>query len=393
MNGTPKFELHGLQNLFATAATATNDPSRLLFDPYVLREYIVGKVARIKHRLLENAITIENEDAARRYVQIHQYSVVAIMDKLFRRSEQPATLECCDELDGLLSFLKQHFPHYFDDLAKAPLKHIHEVRMEIAFSCASLQKSLIAISSLGALPYIILAPLDRFYSRREGQPVSFSRLRHLRHILEHAEKVAHDRHESGDLDAHLINVLFYLNYNSRKTFLQFTQFIRDLLPEEMDRESKFASLSLLLKIATQATVKQNTGYHPNAPTFKSQMIDHLTAELNSLQEDHSSRPIETERELTTWPSVKLNLSVAQLGCLLKLLTDTGLVSTDNISMLMRCLTRHCVTKRSSRISFASLRNRFYEIETGTQQSVQKMLTQLLKSAETISSANSQDPDC
>ena len=383
MNSNPGFELHGLQKLFATSVTTVNYSGRFLFDPDVIHEYVIAEVARIKHSLIEKALTIEGEDAARRYVRIHQYCIVAIMDKLFRRSDQPGAMECCDVLDELLSFLNQHFPQYFDDLAKAPLKHIHEVRIDIALSYSLLLKKLVSISTFEEFGYMILDPLDRFYSKGEEQRVSFHRLRFLRYILEHSKKLVQDEPKRDDLDQNFLDLLLYLNYNSRKTFMQFIQFLHDLLPTDLDVDVRHDAFSNFLKAAMQATVKPNTGYHPHAPTLKSQVIDYLTAEVSALHpESHVAEPVEPNRELAIPVKAKFDLSVAQLGCLLRLLTDTGVVSTDNISALIRSVALNCESKRAGQISAESLRKRFYNIEAGTQRAIQERLTELLKSAAT-----------
>lgn len=392
MKATPKFELHGLQKLFATAVTAINDPSRLLFNADILREYVVGEVARVKERLLQNFVTIEGDDAARRYVRMHQFAVVKIIDKLFQQIEQPGSMECCTELEGLLSFIREQFPQYFDELAKAPLMYNTDVHMEIAMSLNSLRRELMTTSKCKMTPVMVLDPLERFYGKPPGHTVSFWRLRYLRYIMAHAATVVRNPELTGDPDDHLVNLMLYLNYNSRKTFLEFTEFICYRVPKDLDRETRVGRLSHFLKIATQAMVKPNTGYHPHGPTFKTLMIDHLTAELKSVENDVAPAPVVSEREVTAWPRVKLNLSVAQLGCILRLVTESGLVTADNISLLMRSLSLHCATKRSDRISFDSLRNRFYEIESGTQQSVEKILAQLLELCERISSPDSQDAD-
>ena len=173
MNANAGFELHGLQKLFATAVTAINDPSRLLFDARILREYVVGEVARIKGRLLQNVISIEGEDGARRYVRTHQYAVVKIMDKAFQEIDQPVGMECCMEVDGLLSFIREQFPQYFDELARAPLMHNNELRRDIAISWRSLEHQLKTISKCNKAPVMVLDPLARFYGILTDTPSAF----------------------------------------------------------------------------------------------------------------------------------------------------------------------------------------------------------------------------
>lgn len=383
MNGNVGFELHRLQKLFATSITAVKAPG-CFFDPGLIHGLVVGEVARIKHCLVEKVLIIEGEDAVRRYVRIHQYSIVAIMDKLFHRRDQPGVLECIDILDGLLSFLAQHFAPYFDDLGKAPLKHIHDMRIEIAASFELLQKRLLSACCFEQFAYMILDPLVRLYSKHDGQRVSFHRLRFLGYILQHSRNLAEEKPESDDVDQHFVDLMLYLNFNSRKTYRQLIQFLRDFLPADLDYKSKRSTLCHFLKTATLASVKANTGYHPHGPTLKSQLMDYLHAELRQLSDEHEAEQRQEQNPPEPIANrAKFDLSVAQLGCVLRLLTDTGVLTTENISALIRCVAVNCETKKSRSISPESLRLKFYDIEEGTRRAVQEKLANLIKSAENL----------
>lgn len=382
MNSNVGFELHGLQKLFVTSLSDSKVTGCWL-DAVLIHELVVGEIARIKHCLIEKVLTMEGEDAVRRYVRIHQYAIVGIMDNLYKRRDQSGALECCDLLDGLLSFLNQHFPQYFDELGKAPLKQVHDMRIEIAGLFGLLEKRLSDTGVFGEFVLMILDPLHRFYSKAEWQRVSFHRLRFLQYVLEHSEKLVHDKLKADGIEQSFLDLLIYLNYNSRKTYMQLVQFVRDFLPPDLDSQSKRYTLCQYLKTTSQATVKPNSGYHPQAPTLKSRFIDYLNAELRDLVDDDDERPQEPTTDLTILNKAKFDLSVAQLGCLLRLLTDTGLLSTDNISALIRCVALNCETKKSRSISPESLRIKFYEIEDGTRRAVVEKLSNMMKSAQTF----------
>src|SRR5690349_10131009 len=275
MGSKPGFELHGLQKLFATDVMSVKCEVNIFYHPRVIREYVLGEVARIKHCLMEKALMIDDADGVRRYVHLHQHALVEIMDKLCEWDEESGAAECCDELDDLLTFIRLHFPEDFDECGKAPAKHVLRMQVEISENFNALQDKLLASSTFEPLIHMVLDPLYRMCEKPVEQRISFHRLRFLGYILEHSKKVVDDGREQDDLDRNFIGLLLYLNYNSRKTFMQFVQFLRDFIPADLDVESKRASLSDFLKIAMQATVKPNTGYHPKAATLKSQLIDFL----------------------------------------------------------------------------------------------------------------------
>lgn len=383
MSSNPGFELHGLQKLFATYVTTARTP-RCFIDPVLIQELVIGEVARIKLRLIESSCAIKSEEAARKYVQIHQYAIVAIMDKLFQRRDQPGALECCDVIDGLLSSIREHFPRYFDELGKAPLKHIHELQTHVRLRLEWLETKLLSFASFGQFAYMIIDPLKRFCSKDEGQGVTFHRLRFLSYILQHSKKTIQDRQDPDDGDLIMLDLMLYLNYNSRKSYLQLVSFFRDILNTDLPIQTKRDAMFLYLNTTMQASLKPNTGHHPHAPTLKTQLIDYFNGELRQL--DLEAQRVQSDLsvpEQVITNKIKIDLSVAQLAFLLRLLTDTGVISTENISELLRWVALHCETKQSKSISVESLRIKFYDIEDGTRGAVQEKLVDLSKLARTL----------
>lgn len=89
--------------------------------------------------------------------------------------------------------------------------------------------------------------------------------------------------------------------------------------------------------------------------------------LNPIANARSSEPALGDFKLT------LDLSVAQLALLIKSFVETGVIQNKNISELIRFLSRFAVTKKSGSVSQESLRIKYYNVETGTKDSIRNML--------------------
>ena len=381
MNTSNGFELHGLQKLFVTSLGTVQEP-KFLFHPEVIREYVIGEVARIKHRFLEKAITIEGEDVLRRYVQAHQYALVRIMDKLFERSSEPAFVACYAELNGLLVFMKEYFSRYIDDSAKAPLGDIEAVRKEALASHSYLKKKLEENCVAPQLVHLTLDPLTRFcWTAVKTGRISFSRLRHTRYILEQTKMIANKGYKRVEVDRKLIELMIYLNYNSRKTFSESTALVEASLAAINRVEIKIIYLSRLLMNVNQSPVKPGTGYHLHIPTLKCQLAEFLDAQLvyfrGIIDLQLAAEQTKPEKEY----KIKLNLTVAQLGCVMRVCADAGYISVENTSELMRFLACHCETKKAERISEKSLRTKFYDIQEETQRAVKQILSKMVATME------------
>lgn len=374
--------LQGLGKFFATCLSGEDETGDLfpLAQPGAV---LAADVARIKQHLLEKAVTMKGEDALRRYVQFHQYSLVSAMDQLFEQRGRLSTEGYYEALQGLLLFLKQTFPEYFNDDAIAPRGGVLAARADVAASVPSLENRLESSGADRAVIEMILDPLKRFLSASGEERVSFSRIQHLRYIVKHPVRLCESASRGQKLNRQLVQLLFYLNYNSQRSFLQLTTYVGNILKASHQVSDKIKCLAWLLKKVNQATVKSGTGYHRKSPTLKSQMALYIAEELRywtNVSERENPPEVKTESKLPF--KMKFNLSVAQLACLLRLFTGAGLITNRNTSALIRFVARNCETKRTGRISAGSLRIRYYEIEDGTQRSVRDTLAEVLKASET-----------
>src|SRR5690606_1467721 len=73
----------------------------------------------------------------------------------------------------------------------------------------------------------------------------------------------------------------------------------------------------------------------------------------------------------------INISVAEMACLLKVLTDAKVIKIDNYRDLFRTISRVYRTPNSENVSEQSLRSKFYKSEISTKTSVKDLLIRLL----------------
>lgn len=76
--------------------------------------------------------------------------------------------------------------------------------------------------------------------------------------------------------------------------------------------------------------------------------------------------------------VKVNLSVSNLAYLVKVLCESGVIKTRNISEVLRFVAEGFSTPGADAISFDSLRMKYYNLETSSKKSVKDLILKLLK---------------
>jgi hypothetical protein len=375
---TPKFQLHGLQKLLATPPVSENEPGGSV-KSVPLGDLVAAEVAAIKECLLEKALTIDGEDTIRRFVHIHQYSLICIMDQVAEHPAQHAAFPCYGQLHELLSFIRQHFSDYFNYQATAPLMDATALLAEVNVCLPRLTRILENASPEPFILDTVLYPLRTLMAPNAMRP-TFNRIRHIKHILRHLEMVSQRGYRGQNLDHQLFESLLYLNYNSRQTFVRVTEYFRALVPELLDRDEQILFLSEYLKQVNQATVKPGTAYHCTMPTLQSQLANYLREEITYLKGPGQLQQWVEEEPGSSLPfKLKFDLSVSQLACLLRLLTDARVIECENTSALIRFVAFNCETKHAGRISPKSLRIKYYDIEPGTNKAVYQKLTTLVKS--------------
>ena len=372
------FELQGLRELVATSQTVVMEPGGS-FQASPKPEVVRAEVDSIKHRLLEKALAIQGEDVLKRYVRLHQYALVSLMDEAFEQRKGAADGDLLPELRGLLLFLRKQFSDCFDDRAQAPLTEVADAQWSINLELHQIETAFGFSKASVALTDMALEPLKRFVSADPLARFTFNRIRHVEYVLKHLQRITVGAWKAHELERELFQLLLYLNYNSKKSFIQLTDYVRITLEGYEEISEKYKYVSYLLKEANQATVKPGTAYHPLAPTLKAQMVDYLTAELDYIISIGVPQHDFGTQEARFPLKVKFNFSVAQLGCVIRLLTDGGLVKADNLSTLIRLIAHNCETTNAERISPDSLRNKYYEVEDGTRRAVNQKLAELIKS--------------
>lgn len=107
-------------------------------------------------------------------------------------------------------------------------------------------------------------------------------------------------------------------------------------------------------------------------------------ELQDLLKRHFSRYLISDDALEDMlDKMLVNLSVAQIGCLLKLAYEAGLFPNVTVSELIRSVVLYCRTKKQLHISARSLSKEYYSVTQVTAATCRELLDQLIKRIDKI----------
>ncbi len=373
-----RYELDELERLIASPDKTDHSVDPLLID---------SEVQRIKRAFNTEILTFGDEKHLERYVQHHQQALVRLMDNLpdHLKPDRAVAPELFDTvynaLDDLLRFIEKHFTRYFDQDAKAPEAYISIVRRDTKRAHAKLK---IALGNLNADPSLVdavLYILRKVSSTRNKQPLTYRRVMYSAEVKEEVIKIIKSGTDSLEEDLRMLT--FYLNYNSIKVFIYHARAFDKLLSGNTDRMSKIEKLSFALKKINQVQVKPGISYSNRASSLKEQICTYLSEEIEYLSRlQQLGLPSRAGEVTTDTFKLKMNLSVSQLAYLVKLLVDSHIVQNKNLTEVLRFIARTTITKKAETISFDSIRAKYYNVESGTRDSVRNLLFEMIRHVDT-----------
>lgn len=381
ISSSSKNELLGLEKLLSAIPLNQRKDDRAS-----LVQSIKQESERVMQMFALNAITFHNESQLARYIQYHQYAIVQLMDKLSdamslqKPMVQNDCVPCRDCLEELLSFIEHNFSTYFDQDVKAPTEHIALAKKEAQESYKEIETAFSDKNIEPHLAALVFRVMRKISEKNAVKKITYRRLRYAKEIQREVFRLLKTE-GIKDYNEELRQILYYLNYNSVHVLIYHTRYVAALLNETETRIEKIEKLSFLLKKINQVHIKPNVQYHKHGHSLKEQLSNYISEELQyheRMQLLSTNTSAHTTEPLLQGFKMKFTMSVAQMAYLLKILIETKIIVNDNISQILHFIVKHSVTKRSETISHSSIRSKYYDVESGTKESVRNMLMSLIR---------------
>ena len=372
-----RYELHGLEKLFATGLSGVLVTGEL-FQSIQNPAYVKAEIARIRSHLIQKAFTFEDEGNLQRYIRFYQRSLIQICDEFFGKADSSPGMCVYEDIEEFLTFIEGQYPRYFDYDTKPPLSVIAAMQSELQRRVAFLEEKFMDIEADPILE-IALFPLRKFLSTRSKSDVTYRTMAYLREVEKELNRLSNRGRTLAETKQEIHRVLYYLNYNFRRCFDYLIAELSGIIGDASTADERIERLAFIQKEVEQSAVKHGIGFDAKAVSLKSHVSSYLGAEIDyalHLQRSALKSPETPVEDGISRFRLKLDMSVSQTACLLKVMSDAGLIRNTNTAALIRFVSSHCETKRAERVSSSSFRIKFYNIEAGTFESVRKVLAGL-----------------
>jgi len=226
---------------------------------------------------------------------------------------------------------------------------------------------------------IIAEPVDSFVNHARPDARTYHAVRYMKHFVAGLMWVCIDT-EAGMLEDVLTERLFYFNLNT-PVFYRFHVARITAKVKVLDSYAlKIDRLAYEMKLIRKADVQENIVYDSASRSIKEQLTSWITEEIGYLREVLQCEvPFGGGQEQSFNRDYKLqmNMTIAQLACLLRAFVESGIVQNKNITELAKFLPSIVKIGQLDKFSHESFRMKFYNVESGTQKSVVELLKQLI----------------
>lgn len=344
------------------------------FDvPAFLRE-LDCECLKVKRAFRHQVVSFENERLIKRYFHFHQESLIDLINTV--HSEQQLNngfmQSILDRLGGLLQYLQEHFPDYFNLDMRMPVVHNASIKCELKQFSESLERK---FYNTKVDPQLTTLMIDCLRSHGSSLQLTFRQFYYFKLLRMNMESLTYDL-STETLD--VIRILMHCNFNTDHFYSYIIKFITasvsglQTVSEQLDR------LMFFMKFSCQELSNHSISYQHQHPPISTKISDWLSQELIYLKNKQQLLPtISSEEIIPSDFKLNFDLSVTHLAFLFRAFIESGVIRNKNTSELIRFLTKYVKTKKSESISSESFRIKYYSVESGTKDAVKKTLQSVL----------------
>ena len=335
-----------------------------------------AELNRVRQVLVYEVFRLTEDRVATRYIQFHQYAVIRLLNETSGIQNKSAL----GLMEDLLLFLEKQFPLLFDHDVDAPTAFIIRMQVEWAGRVTQLGERMQAVHAEAELLDLALYVPTRML-QISLPTFTFRRMKYMKTITTELTRILEICSVEKNIDERIRTVLYDLNYNSKRFLTWHAQFVKDMLKSAETSNDKLERLSLLRKQIGQSLINPALAYDVMALPLQTQLISYVDQEIQYYEKVQQLRAASNDLLQGKQVKVRVNLSVAQLACIIRTGVDMGIIQMPNVTELLHAAAAVFVTRKAEQISYDSMKRRYYDIESGTWGSVQEFFAGMKRHAD------------
>lgn len=322
------------------------------------------------HSAWENVIFSDiSENNLVRYFHYHLELITTIADHLSSSTKTKAHIVSQNELLGLIDHLRKYYSNYFNEDAVAPAIYHERLICQLRANVDVVQKTLRVSNLNTSLKTCLLNWFDLMFDDIGTVKFTYRSLNYFEWITNQLVSLDFDL---NDAETKLVALLIRSNFNSLSFFVYYQENIRSVLLSFADAHQKLKILNEQKAEVISFPEVKNIAYDPSWPSIKTMIGDWLTEEILLIEKSCS------KSNEVAFPKIPLEMSVAHMSCLIRLLYEESVFATQNLQFIFKGFAGYFQSKRQAVISPGSLSKEFYSIDQHTAARVRDLLQRMVQ---------------
>jgi len=358
-----KNELQYIEELLLTTETFSTD---------TISEIDIDWQCKLIREAWEKAIFSDlSEHSLMRYFHFHLDGLSKLSDR-FHLSNENDFKDIVEALLTLIDSLRNSYSPYFNLDACAPFVFRQKLMVQLGTGISLVNNSL-KVSKLGfTLKTCLLDWLNELTEMNDSVRHTYRSLCYLEQIV---NQILNIDLQSDNAEELLVTILSQSDFNHLSFFVYRQNSIRETLSGYTSAQERLDYLQVQKARTLSCPEVKNLSYDSSWPSLKTMLSTWLQEEI-CLAEQAFRKEIEVKAESNV-PKLPIQMSVAHMACIIRLLFEESVFATNNLKLIFKCFAGHYQTKRQSAISPGSLSKEFYSIDQHTAARVRDLLQKMV----------------
>ena len=359
-----KNELQYIEELLLTTETFSTD---------IISEIDIDWQCKLIREAWEKAIFSDlAEHSLMRYFHFHLDGLSKLSDRLLLSNHSGYFKDIGEALLALIDHLRNSYTPYFNLDACVPVVFHQKLMLQLGTGISLVNDSL-KVSKLGFdLKTCLLDWLSELTEMNNSVRYTYRSLCYLEQIIHPILNIDLQSDKAEEL---LVTILSQSDFNHLSFFIYRQNSIRETLSSYTSAQERLDYLQVQKAHTLSCPEVKNLRYDSSWPSLKTMLSTWLQEEI-CLAKQAFRNEIEIKAESNV-PKLPIQMSVAHMACIIRLLFEESVFATNNLKLIFKCFAGHYQTKRQSVISPGSLSKEFYSIDQHTAARVRDLLQKMV----------------
>ena len=353
----------------------------------VIDEYInkaLNEREAISILLVGQLFILQDEVSIKLFIKHFQVTLNRLIDAV-QHYQNTTDNELCNKLysiireslEELMSFVQSNFLEYFDLDQRVTDSVWVTAKDEMIKQFANTKQLLGERPGEVGIINQIFDFFDDFLSDRR-KVVTYKKMNYRKELLNGLYQF-YSSHKPENQWQSLLEVLVYYNFNHAVFFNFYCQQIAEQSKAEVTWDAKMNVLRYHRKVLLQMCTNPGMSLFPQLLTIQEQVSNWLNEEIIYTESEMKSQadlPL-SKISSTDSPKISLNLSVAQLGLLIRVFIMDKTIMNANQMEVIRFFASHFKTYKTENISYGSLYGKYFTPAPSTIREVRNLLHRMV----------------